>query len=271
MNKDIFFKRELTWIKNEDIKDFFIVCRDNAPDYFYCIPASTSGKFHAEYELGLGGLYRHSLGVARFMHHFLSIEQYAREFTEREKDLLILGCCYHDVLKCGTNGSSYTVQDHPLQGASYIREQNTKLKSPLQEGEIDFVYTIMSSHMGEWNKSKSGKEILPKPETLAQQLVHLADLLASRKDLEVHFGFDEEFEDEVTEPILNAAEFIMPFGKYKGETFSSVKKDKEYIQWLWSSHFDSETKFTLTEPLLTFIQCEIEGTNYEEDEDEWEI
>ena len=267
MIKNIFFKRELSYIRHDDIKALFIVCRDNAPDYFYCIPASTSGKYHAEYELGLGGLYRHSLGVARFMHHFLSIEQYAKEFTERKQDLLILGCCFHDVLKCGSNGSSFTVQDHSLRGAAYVREQNTKLKCPLQDEEINFVCAAMSSHMGEWNKSKSGKEILPKPETLAQQLVHLADLLASRKDLEVHFRIDEEFADEVIEPILNAAEFMMPFGKYKGESFANVKKDREYIQWLWHSHFDSESKFSLTEPLLTFVQSEIEGTNDGWDDD----
>ena len=270
MNKTIFFKRELTWIKNEDIKELFVVCRNNAPDYFYCIPASTSGKYHAEYELSLGGLYRHSLGVARFMHHFLSIEQYAREFTEREQDLLILGCCFHDVLKCGTNGSSYTVQDHPLQGALYVKEQNAKFKSPLQEEEMDFVCAAMSSHMGEWNKSKAGKEILPKPETLAQQLLHLADLLASRKDLEVHFGFDEEFEDEVTEPELTEEDVIITFGKYKGVNFTALKRDADYVRWLWQEHCNPDNKkLSLTEPLVTFIQDFVE--NYEEDEEDWEI
>lgn len=271
MNTTIFFKRELSWIKNEDIKELFITCRDNAPDYFYCIPASTSGKYHAEYELGLGGLYRHSMGVARFMHHFLSIEQYAKEFNEREQDLLILGCCFHDVLKCGTNGSAFTVQDHPLQGAAFIKEQNIKLKSSLSEDEINFVCNAMSSHMGQWNTSKSGKEILPKPETLAQQLTHLADLLASRKDLEVHFGFDEEFEGEVTEPKLTEEDVIITFGKYKGSSFKDIKRDADYVRWMWKAHCDAENKkMYLTEPLLTFVQDFVE--NYTEDDiDEWEI
>ena len=269
MDKTIFFQRELSWIKNEDIKELFIACRDNAPDYFYCIPASTSGKYHAEYELGLGGLYRHSLGVARFMHHFLSIEQYTREFTERAQDLLILGCCFHDVLKCGTNGSSFTVQDHPLQGSAYVREQNIKLKCSLSEEEIEFICDNISSHMGQWNTSKSGKEILPKPTTLAQELTHLADMLASRKDLEVYFAFDEEFEDEVTEPELTEEDVIIPFGKYKGISFAKVKQDADYVRWLWSAHCDTDNKkMNLTEPLLTFVHDFVEG--YDE-EDDWEI
>ena len=269
MDKTIFFKRELSWIKNEDIKELFVACRDNAPDYFYCIPASTSGKYHADYELGLGGLYRHSLGVARFMHHFLSIEQYAKEFTERAQDLLILGCCFHDVLKCGTNGSSFTVQDHPLQGASYIKEQNIKLKCQLSEEEINFVYDNISSHMGQWSTSKSGKEILPKPTTLAQELTHLADMLASRKDLEVHFAFDEEFEDEITEPELTEEDVIIPFGKYKGMSFAKIKQDADYVRWMWSAHCDVDNKkMNLTEPLISFVQDFVEG--YDE-EDDWEI
>ena len=271
MVKNIFFERELTWIKNDDIKELFIACRDNAPDYFYCIPASTTGKYHADYELGLGGLYRHSLGVARFMYHFLSIEQYAKEFTEREQDLLILGCCFHDVLKCGLNGSSYTVQDHPLQGAAYVKEQNVKLRCPLQETEIDFVYAAMSSHMGEWNKSKSGKEILPKPETLAQQLLHLADLLASRKDLEVHFGFDEEFENEVVEPVLTEEDVIVTFGKYKGYNFKEVKRDEDYVRWMWSAHCDPDNKkLVLTEPLLSFVHAFVDNPTEEDDEENYE-
>ena len=274
MKKDIFFKRELTWIKNKDIEELFIACRDSAPDYFYCIPASTSGKYHAEYELNLGGLYRHSLGVARFMHHFLSIEQYAKEFTEREQDLLILGCCYHDVLKCGTNGSLYTVQDHPLQGAAYVREQNAKLKCPLQSEEIDFVCAAMSSHMGQWCTNKKGEQILPTPSTEAEKLLHLADFLASRKDLEVHFGFDEELEDEITEPELTEEDVIVSFGKYKGYSFKEVKRDADYVRWLWSAHCDTDNKkLVLTEPLLSFVHAFVDSPTEEDEDniDDWEI
>ena len=128
--------------------------------------------------------------------------------------------------------------------------------------------------MGEWNKSKSGKEILPKPETLAQQLVHLADLLASRKDLEVHFGFDEEFEDEVIEPELTEEDVIVPFGKYKGYSFKEVKKDADYVQWLWSAHCDTDNKkLNLTEPLLSFVHAFVDNPIEEDDAettDDWD-
>ena len=35
--------------------------------------------------------------------------------------------------------------------------------------------------MGIWNKDREGNEMLPKPQTQIEKLVHLADYIASRK------------------------------------------------------------------------------------------
>ena len=46
--------------------------------------------------------------------------------------------------------------------------------------------------MGQWNTNSTAK--LPTPETQDQKVLHLADYLASRKDINMEFG--EEYFDE---------------------------------------------------------------------------
>jgi hypothetical protein len=41
--------------------------------------------------------------------------------------------------------------------------------------------------MGQWNTDKRSSVVLPKPKTVIEKLVHLADYLASRKSLEFNF------------------------------------------------------------------------------------
>ena len=276
MNKQIYFKRELDWIKNENIKKLAIQCRDNAPDYFYCVPASTTGKYHNLAETGLSGLYRHSCGVTRFIHHFLALEQNFAELTEEEMDMLIVAGMFHDVIKLGLNGSQYTVADHPLQSSKFVREQNALLDEPLEEDAINFICNSIESHSGHWNTNKKGVEFLPKPITHAQKLVHMADYCASRKDISVDFAFDEGYEDEITEAQFTQEDidnYVITFGKYKNNIWSEVRNDKDYVQWLYSTLFDEDAKFKCPEPLATFCQYEIEGHKEDDDDDidSWEI
>ena len=46
---------------------------------------------------------------------------------------------------------------------------------------------MISSHMGQWNKDFDGNEVLPKPQTKYERIVHLCDLLSSKKFLDVKF------------------------------------------------------------------------------------
>jgi len=53
---------------------------------------------------------------------------------------------------------------------------------------INNVCNLIETHMGQWNTNNYYPDIiLPVPLTVNQQLVHLADYLASRKYLEVKF------------------------------------------------------------------------------------
>jgi hypothetical protein len=178
----------LNTFENDDIKDFAIVLLDNLPEYIWHVGASSTGKYHPAYSLGELGLMRHQIAVVRFLNFFLELEQYNKIIPSRERDLLRVAGLIHDGRKSGSQSdyerSKYTKFDHPLQMAAVIRSYDGKY---LNHNEIELIAHCIESHMGSWNVDKKTGECLPKPEDLHQELVHLADYLASRKTLTMDF------------------------------------------------------------------------------------
>lgn len=202
--KEQYFENEIAKINNPRIKDFLIGAINDIPDYFFEAPASSSGKHHPAYALGKGGLLRHTKAAVLVLEQLLRLEKYA-DFTEDEKDLLIVAVVLHDsrksgdncdkiVLANGENGEIYeskTLPLHPKLAAKAI-VQNKDNFSKLTKAEGVFLLTSMITHMGQWNKDGEGNVILPKPKTLNQEIVHLSDFIASRKILEVNFNAERE-------------------------------------------------------------------------------
>ena len=56
--------------------------------------------------------------------------------------------------------------------------------------EIKLLKRVISSHMGQWNKSNYSSVELPKPSDKYEFFVHMCDYLSSKKFLEV--SFDEQ-------------------------------------------------------------------------------
>ena len=246
------FKKELETIRNDDIREFAEIILDDAPDYFFHVAASSTGKYHPQYALGDGGLMRHTKSVVRMYNHLLSLEQYNCLFTEREIDLGRVACIAHDIQKSGnaqtyeekSNGGQnkvFTVFDHPLLAARYILQYKGQY---LEEEELRFIALAVGSHMGQWNTDKRNPNIiLPKPQTEMQKLIHLADYLASRKDLDVSFA-DDEYAYEIPSP----EEYVLTFGKHSGTKLTEVPKD--YLRWLATQE--------LKEPLKTLVPMVLE-------------
>ena len=65
MNIEELFDKELSYIKDENIRKSLIELLKILPDYWYEVPASSTGKYHPEYALGDGGLLRHSKAAKR--------------------------------------------------------------------------------------------------------------------------------------------------------------------------------------------------------------
>lgn len=219
----------LNTFENDDIKNFAIVLLDNLPEYIWRVPASSTGKYHPAYSLGEGGLMRHQIAVVRFLNFFLELEQYNKIIPSRERDLLRVAGLIHDGCKSGSQSdyerSKYTKFDHPLQMAAVIRSYDGKY---LNHDEIELIAHCIESHMGSWNVDKKTGECLPKPEDLHQELVHLADYLASRKTLTMDF---ENIETPRVE--YKPEEYVLTFGKHKGEKLIDLyRSGDDYVVWM---------------------------------------
>lgn len=218
----------LDTFENEDIKNFAQECIETIPNYFWNVGASSTRKYHPQYALGDLGLARHTCALVRFLNHILNIDCFKNEYTSRERDLLRVAGIMHDSRKSGDDeaysNNKFTKFDHPILAANEIRT----MIGFIPEKEVEFVAHAIESHMGAWNTDKRSKVILPTPETEAQKLLHLADYLASRKDIDVQFGENEMTKMEI--PKLE--EYVFSFGKYNGKKLVDVAKlDAGYIAW----------------------------------------
>lgn len=168
MNKLKVFEKELNFIKNNEIRSEIENVVNILPDYFFKIPASSTGKYHPNYALGEGGLVRHTkaaIGIAVELFRNNTVQN----FNQYEKDCIIGALILHD----GFKGEKHTEFKHPLKPSAYL---NNKI-----------IADAIASHMGEFNTSKYEEGELPTPKTELEKFVHLCDYLASRKCLEFNF------------------------------------------------------------------------------------
>lgn len=189
MKKVDSFINEIDYIKNERYKENIKILIELLPDYFFEVPASSTGKYHPSFTLGDGGLVRHTKVAVRIAYELLNNESIGHSFNDDEKDLIIMALIMHDGLKSGLEKSQYTAFDHPLQVCKYIVDNQEKLT--LNEDEIKLITNMISSHMGEWNTNNYSSVVLPKPSNKYQRFVHMCDFLASRKFINVNFENNE--------------------------------------------------------------------------------
>ena len=228
----------LSTIVNEDIREFAKVLVDGLPGYIWDVGASSTGKYHPAYSLGEGGLMRHQIAVVRFLNYFFELEQYNTKFTSREMDLMRIAGLVHDGRKSGEQAdyekSKFTKFDHPIQMANVIRSYDGKY---LSHDELGFIAHCIESHMGQWSTDRKSSVVLPKPMDEYQHFVHLADYLASRKDLTMAF-------DNVETPKIapaNVDDYVISFGKYKGVKLVDLfSKDRSYCMWLKENSYQRE-------------------------------
>ena len=185
-SKSNIFDSILNTIESEDIRKFAERCIETIPDYFWNVGASSTGKYHPQYALGDLGLARHTCALVRFLNHIFAVDCFGKNFTQREKDLMRVAGMMHDSRKSGNDDdftkNKYTKFDHPLLAANVIRGLKG---NELPDKEIEMIATTIESHMGAWNTDKRSSMVLPLPKNKYQTILHLADYLASRKDIEV--------------------------------------------------------------------------------------
>lgn len=188
MEKIDYFNKEYEYIKNDKKKNDIKYLVSKLPDYFFEIPASSTGKYHPDFASTSHGLVKHTKVAVRIAKELLD-NPGLNNFTDDEKDIIIMALILHDGCKSGMVKEKYTRFDHPLLICDLINENRSKLS--LNDDEVDLLTRIISSHMGIWNKDYNGNEVLPIPKDKYQRFVHLCDYLSSKKFIDVKFdGID---------------------------------------------------------------------------------
>lgn len=181
-----FYEKEYSYIKDENkVKDIKTLI-SLLPDYYFEIPASSTGKYHPKFAASEHGLVKHTKVAVRIAHELLVNETTGAKFSDNEKDLIIMALILHDGLKSGNPKEKYTRFDHPLLISKFIMEKQEKLN--INTDEIRTLCNMIETHMGQWTIDPyTKKEILPKPTTELQRFVHMCDFLSSKKFLDVEF------------------------------------------------------------------------------------
>lgn len=180
------FKTEINYVRDNALREDLKVLIGLLPDYFFEVPASSTGKYHPAFSLGDGGLVRHTKAAVRIANELLNNNTVGSKFSLHDKDLIIIALTLHDGVKSGMEHSQYTKFDHPLLASKLIMENKDKVS--MEVDDLRKVCSMIESHMGEWTYDNyHKKEVLPKPRTAEQRFVHMCDFLASRKFLDIKF------------------------------------------------------------------------------------
>lgn len=175
------FKNQLAMIENGNIKELVVQCLEKAPNYFFYMPASTSGKHHNENSAGEGGLVRHTKMLCTVAQELFRLEMFNKKVL---LDHAIASCILHDTCKCGRNDNGVKYEFlHPEIAAKFVCEVGDSLG--INSLDLKLICDAIYSHMGQWNIGFDKVSRLPKPSNTQQYFVHLCDYLASRRTVTV--------------------------------------------------------------------------------------
>ena len=219
--------------ETDEIREYFLDMCEEIPDYIFTMPSSTSGKYHNQKQCERFGQLYHIYMFSSILEHLLRLEHIREKWNKPEaRDCMRCVPVFHDAIKCGWNGSLYTVQNHPMLAHDWVLQ--TKTEHNISDGMKKYIAGLCASHSGEWNKNKSGEEIMPKPKSDSEKLIHECDILSSRPDLDYVIP-DELLKilaEDKGEDLPDVNEYRLPFGKHKGKTWVEIaEEDRQYVDW----------------------------------------
>ena len=231
--KQQIFEPLLKDFETETFAEYFKDMVAEIPDYIFTIPSSTSGKYHNATQCEKFGQIYHEYMFASILNHRLRLKANREKYNTPEiRDCMRCVPALHDAIKCGWNGSRYTVQDHPLLAAKWVLE--TKVEHNIPQEYKQMIADMCEAHSGEWNKSRSGQIIMSEPRNPREFFIHECDILASRADLdyiipdELKVLLGESVKVEL--PDINT--YVITFGKHSGKTLPQIAEvDPGYISW----------------------------------------
>lgn len=247
INKRQIFELLTTSFETQKFRDYFLDMVDHIPDYILTMPSSTSGKYHNASQCQPHGQLYHIFMFQSILESLLRLKGNKERFpTPDERDAMRCVPAFHDAIKCGWNGSQYTVQNHPKLASEWVLQ--TKVDHDIRGFFKQMIADMCEAHSGEWNTNRSGEVIMAEPRNERELLIHECDILASRKDL------TWEISDELKAaldalPKQSPYDYVLNFGKHKGETLGDVKDlYPYYIDWM-RENIDREPLKSMLEEL----------------------
>lgn len=187
-NSEKYFDEELKLIQNVTLRDYVATFLDTVvPDYFWTVPASSSGKYHPSFSSGSGGLVKHTQMVVTVVIEMMRLDEY--NCSDDISDSIIAACILHDTFKHGYDDYGHTVMTHPVIAAEeWAKFVGNKLG--IYGGIYKLVYLGILTHMGQWGPEIT-KLIADSDMSDYVRVVHIADYIASRKFFDYFSNFEE--------------------------------------------------------------------------------
>lgn len=174
------FSHEIGLFEKLDAYSTAIWLLTKAPEYFFHIPASSTGKYHPEFTKGEGGLVKHTQAAINIAVKLWPLFIEAEPQAEPYRDEVILALMFHDVLKKGLSCTEHTQEHHAEESAQWVLDTVQYMHADHKPSDsfITRVTKLMRTHMGQWGHTHWEQDDL----LLAtlQHYVHLCDHISSQ-------------------------------------------------------------------------------------------
>ena len=227
------FQPYLDQFETDEIR---LYCADmiaEIPDYIFTMPSSTSGKFHNATQCLPHGQVYHIIMFAEVMNYRLALKGNKEKFkSPSQRDAMRCVPFFHDAIKCGLNGSQYTVHEHPMLAGQWVRE--TKVEHDIDDKVKEAIARMCERHSGEWTTNKRSKIILPEPENAMELFIHECDILSSRSNIDMPPPeYLNNIFTDVNTPVEFDENYVLTFGKHAGEKLLDVYYcHPDYVEWM---------------------------------------
>ncbi len=222
------------YLEKFETQEMRLYCEDmieQIPDYIFEMPSSTSGKYHNATQCLPHGQIYHIIMFAEILNYRLALKGNQEKFKSPvQRDAMRCTPIFHDALKCGTNGSTYSVHEHPMLAGQWVREAT--VEHDIDDKIKEAIARMVERHSGEWTSSKKSKVVLPEPENAMELFVHECDYLSSRNNIDMPIP-DYLKDAFVDEPVQFDENYTLTFGKHAGMKLIDVyRMAPDYVAWM---------------------------------------
>jgi HD superfamily phosphohydrolase YqeK len=174
------FETELSFLKydsNRKFLEYVIECI--APDQFFVIPPSASGKYHPLCTMKEGGLVIHTKRLIFFAMQLAA----GHKLEPKDVDKLIIAGVIHDIGKKAKYSKTdpFPYEDHPLEAVDLLKRNEEQLIEFISRDELEEIFELIKFHMGPWTPKSILKKLTEYTEL--ELIIYHSDYLSSRPNL----------------------------------------------------------------------------------------